>query len=635
MPITLDRLPFDVVFRIAYFLGVEDLCCLGATCKHFSLIIAGEPICRQAVERFATFTLEATDARRNRRQYFRAFRRLFERRTGFATLQPSSCGVLAPASDFIYLKGMLCYIQGLDIRLLDIHKSSDFETVLSISRLLQEADLEFDGAFTRVTLLNYSEAVLSILVEDDRDTHGWLVILRMDHVQMPITRRVDSSYRIFVANDSRYLYAATHSEIGSHGHHEWVVRGLSLSTEPALAEENGVQLRNLVGGDIGSNVAFTIHNGYFYALSNVTSFELEEIDYTSFYTCMRFPVDQPSQEHLSVVDDIYRRQHSEGAINDSWTDLALQVCEQTNALFIVEARREYLGNTSAHQRTYYIQPVPFNTTISDEDSPYYPTWLSSTLPTASSSTVARHPANDVYIPLLTAVDKPRYAQPRSRPPRETHPEYCEPPSSAPSAGGVPEFLLWQTKFRTYSLATSTFVDIVEDDDSDGGGGTKPCLRLRGAGRRLGSPLDEEGRLRQPEGGGLETDRTMGGSEERFVYGRVRMWPPRRGEVKGKEKAGEQEEEVTLPYGRVVKAVADERSLVYSIGGTGGSSGEKIVLVNFDPGIRIGKQVGGRRLVEQASGGATKGKDRVPGGESVGNGLMWREEAQYVRLVEHT
>ena len=486
-----------------------------------------------------------------------------------------------------------------------------------------------------MTLLNYCESVLTVSVEDDQSSRGWLVIISTANDRWRlITRRVDSSYRTFVANDSRHLYFGTHSDVGSHGHHEWAVHRINLTGETGPNYESNVRLENLVGYDIGSNVAFTIHNGYFYALSNQTSFELEEIDYTSFYTCMRFPLDNPFQEELQVIDDIYRRQNSEGAINDSWTDLSFQVDERTGELMIIEARREYLGNTSAHQRTYYIHPVPFPTTSSHEDS--LP--LRSPQLPGSSAPVTRYPANDVYIPLITPDDKPRYTRPRPRIPHEAHPEYG---SGGGSDGGADDredpggqsFVLWKTKFRTYNLSSSSFLDLVEDEDITADGASTPCLRLRGGSRRLTTPLEEDGKLRQPDVD-PDTGTVIEGSEARYKYSKVRLWPPRVGDVQGAKEEEEtqaktEDAEFRLPYGNVVHAAADERTLVYSITDPMGSGGDKIVLVNFDPGIRIGKDIGDLSQTGRFSDVETKGKGKMVGGR--GNIMMWKEEAQYLSL----
>ncbi|KAL9078290.1 MAG: hypothetical protein Q9157_002805, partial [Trypethelium eluteriae] len=212
------------------------------------------------------------------------------------------------------------------------------------------------------------------------------------------------------------------------------------------------------------------------------------------------------------------------------------------------------------------------------------------------------------------------------------------PPPPPSSPG-PSFLLWKTKHRAYNLASSSFLDLVEDDDevrtADGSTAVVPCLRLRGAGRRRASPLDEEGWVRRPERDEL-TGELVEGSEERWVYGGVRLWPPRRvpGDAGEAERKGEGKstvgEEVRLPWGKVVNAVADERSLVYGIEDPGGG-GEKIVLVSFDPGIRIGKTVerekgdGGER--EESRKVEAKGKGKAERGDTgAEDGVMWKEEA---------
>ena len=111
-----------------------------------------------------------------------------------------------------------------------------------------------------------------------------------------------------------------------------------------------LQLEDFTGSDIGSTVAFKIHNGFFYALSNKTPFNIKEVNWTIFYYCVRFRFKQPFKNALEINAleinaCIYRRQHAEGPIND-WTNLSLQVDESTNHLIIVEPRCEWVNGAS-------------------------------------------------------------------------------------------------------------------------------------------------------------------------------------------------------------------------------------------------------------------------------------------------
>ncbi|KAI9708188.1 MAG: hypothetical protein M1820_004142 [Bogoriella megaspora] len=605
MPLILDRLPFDIIFRISLFLNIDDLAFLGKSCKHLALT-------------WAPFTLEAQAATHGLTSYSSAFSRLLLRREANAQIRPCSYGAIATGSEFVYGDGFLCYLRHDRIRILNIHKLTGYESVLSIPSFLSRAKFPHTSQVSpNISLVTINDGLLTLLVEDDENSSAWLIVFAVENPEHLIKLRVDAPQRISVCNNARYLLLATHSEIGSHGHHEWVVRGIDMEAGSEIGEEHGIQLDNLAGYDVGNTVTFKIHNGYFYALSNQTSFDLEEIDYTSFYTCMRFPIDKPLQSELQVVDDIYRRQNSEGAINDSWTDLSLQVDESTKELMIVEARREYLNNTSRHQRTFYIQPVPFPTSpTSSSDFP-------ASLLQPSSSGTMRHPANDIYIPLLTPADRPRYAQPRPRTAREVHREFGEHPPGHVSQ--APTFLLSKTKHRTYNFSSSSFLDLVEDEELTSEGYLQPSLRLRGGGRRLASPLDEQGWLRKPSID-PETGTAIEGSEDRYIYDNVRLWPPRR--------AGDG---IRLPYGKVLRTVADERVLIYMISQEKAREGENaIVLASFDPAINV-KRIRGSGAW---SGG---GYDRSLATEEDGSAgsntessqrLMWREEAMYLSDVRN-
>src|SRR3712207_8711884 len=45
----------------------------------------------------------------------------------------------------------------------------------------------------------------------------------------------------------------------------------------------------------------SIHDGYFYAVSNQSTHEVEEVDWTSFYYCIRIPLSN-DQEHTEKAD---------------------------------------------------------------------------------------------------------------------------------------------------------------------------------------------------------------------------------------------------------------------------------------------------------------------------------------------
>ena len=170
-----------------------------------------------------------------------------------------------------------------------------------------------------------------------------------------------------------------------------------------------IQLRKFFGTDIGQTIAFEIIDGYFYAVSNQSTYEDEEIDWTSYYHCYRFPL--RTEDHgILQHKRIWRRQHREGPINDCWTSISIHKHETTGIATIVEARREWVGGTSTHTRTFYVEPLTFD----DGDK-----GCNCQLPAASSdafvpnaATFSSLDADRVLLKTLTKGDSPNYEEVR-------------------------------------------------------------------------------------------------------------------------------------------------------------------------------------------------------------------------------
>ena len=50
MPPNLHTLPFDIIFAILPYLGLEDIVRLGTTCRQLETILRESTLCRRAVE---------------------------------------------------------------------------------------------------------------------------------------------------------------------------------------------------------------------------------------------------------------------------------------------------------------------------------------------------------------------------------------------------------------------------------------------------------------------------------------------------------------------------------------------------------------------------------------------------------
>jgi hypothetical protein len=85
-------------------------------------------------------------------------------------------------------------------------------------------------------------------------------------------QELESTDKIFVRHNKQYLYYGTHSEIGTDGYKKWVISGYDFRTRKWFDQK--IHLPDMVGSEIGSTVCFEFYEGFFYALSNQTSFEV-------------------------------------------------------------------------------------------------------------------------------------------------------------------------------------------------------------------------------------------------------------------------------------------------------------------------------------------------------------------------
>ncbi|KAI9680638.1 MAG: hypothetical protein M1817_004078 [Caeruleum heppii] len=602
----LDGLPYDIIFGVVSFLDFEAFMNLSESCRHFSYLLRTEDLCRKVVEvrlshspleaveegadqiskTHLTYSREARLARERRITYYVAARRVFLRREAYATASPVSVAILGHAAAYIYRSGVLCYRVKTTLRVLDVHNSARVEQVINLPSLITHGLGRGVGWETGVfTLLSFNEGVLvGLFTYGESANQSYLVAVRLrpdslDAAEHLIFHPVQNTTQIFARNNASYVYYGTHSVLGSHGHHEWVIQGISLRTREAFPSK--VHLRNFVGSDLEITVCFEIFGDHFYALSNQTSFDVEEIDWTSHYHCYRFPLHDPRQDSLEIQDDIWRRSHIEGPINDSWTDLRLDVDETSGQVRIVESRREWKNGGSASQRTHYVQPISFGEIGSESTKAVVGTASGVATPWPNL------PADDPLTALLDPDDKPTFSPARPRLPKHVHPG-----SDSPRT-----FILAKTKLRYYNPSCGAYLDLVDDPENpprDGGFRLQQRLRLRIGSRQLAPPAtDPLTKMLVRPAEDKDTGALRYGSEE--VYrdrndGKITLWPPEQPPAPAPVNAhyallNSILNPVSRPEGSEVEGTADERSVLYATGPLD-SADRTLILVNFDQGIRL-------------------------------------------------
>lgn len=526
--------------------------------------------------------------------YREAIGHLYDIKEAFATAQPYSVTVLSYGKTFIYNQGFLCYVHANEIRVLDVHSAKRAEQVLNIRTVLRRVIPNFvpeEEDLVQSSLLYYNDGILAFFCEIGDRGESWLIAVDVTenrrYGRVRVRRQLRSTRRLFVRHNQSFLYYGTHSSLGTHGYHQWAIQCVNLKDGQDLTEKP-VVLEGFAGSDIGQTVCFEIYNDHLYAVSNQVNFEEEEVDWTSFYVWACLP---PSKDVKCVeLNRIWRRQHREGPINDTWTDISLRKDEATERLLILECRREWLDGRSENIRTYYTQPLPLPQEISEGEHQLNATAKQGQLSSSSSipSTISNSrppsmmllPPNEPLTMTLDSSNKPNYAPPKKRLLRHVHAEY----SLEEATSHRRDFILAKTKYRTYNPSASAFLDLVNDPKQDSGFSIpRDRLRIRIASRKRRCPIDEngdegeKGMLFKPE---LDSDgRPIEWSEERFVSQGIKLWPP--------EDAPEELTELLCPSKRAgkVQAVADERSLVYSVD-IPNMEEQAIILISFDPKIRF-------------------------------------------------
>jgi hypothetical protein len=487
-------------------------------------------------------------------------------------------------NEFLYSKETLCILLGYKIRVLDVYGLSE-PLEIDLSNLIpgiKDASSSLESIpEPRISLLSFNEGVLVIHLERQaRSSKDDLYVLKTNHDQPNDSRlmgpiELDSSHNIFARNTAQWLYYGTYSGEGGSRHREWLIFGVRLD-DPRNQQPffHPLQLEEFYGTDVGSTIAFEIHDGYFYAVSNQTSFEVEEIDWTSFYICLRFPLDEPKRGKLEVNKKVYRRQHIEGPIHDSWTDLSLQFDERTNKPMIIESRREWQRSSSKQVRSFYISDFKWKLEALNSEAG---------TPTSEPDL----PEDDIYTGVLDSSNRPNYAPEQERFNWNVHPEF------APDCHTTRSFILARTKFRAYNYSCSTFLDLVEDDRCCAASSTASCLRIRVGSRRM-APLDwaQSNASSSTASSSSASPPSPPSNDVAYRNSPIRLWPAR-SELCPCSQRLHRIMNPPLPsgpiaYTRSIIGICDGRCLVYMIrSGRSYSPGDTapgvIVVLNFSRG----------------------------------------------------
>ncbi|KAJ9603086.1 hypothetical protein H2200_012381 [Cladophialophora chaetospira] len=573
----LGQVPFDIIHGIGSQLDTLSYESLAKSCKQQHRNLQDGHTAKKALQAVHSHNHWVQLALSPPTGGFRqTLGRINDCQTALQQASPYSICIIASASSFAYSLGILCYTTCDSLRILNFNDRRATEKVFEASVLVnyvvltQRERMMLDLESLRsmrilehaddITVLfcdfgNFGQYVFAIDISDAKP------LSRTEDGRHPRVRLcvpVRSPNKLFVRHNKQFLVMGSHSATGSHGHHEWLLHVFDLS-KPDPTCTQPLQLLEFYGSEIGSTVCFIIHDGYFYSVTNQTSMESEEVDWTSFYHLVKFRLDDPKPELTGKV--IWRRQHVEGPINDAWTDLGFQIDQCTGELLIVECRKEWVNGGSRSIRTYYTQSLDRVELKDMKDGMRHP------------------PTQDRLISTLDENSNSRYEEPQERIDRYVHAEY-----PAVNEENVREYIRAKTKWNAYNFNAQSFVDLVTDEFvPEGEWRPRQRIRLRIVSRRELCPMIRDERLantgtliirprkRSREGEPLED------GERAFSQSQVYLWPP--------DNAPQELHEVLCPGGRTgeVKAVLGDEGIIYMAGPANPDTSERaLVFICFDP-----------------------------------------------------
>ncbi|KAJ5119181.1 Carboxylesterase type B [Penicillium atrosanguineum] len=554
-PRSLDSLPFDVFYQIATSLDDRDCINLSRTNSTLHDFMESDLIARKTVKNTLLYSKEGQSAWAAQTGFRKAVGHRFDIHEAIATAAPYSVSVLAYGADFLYNQGVLCYRVGYEIRLLDVHRAGRHERVLNLGELIPRLGFGPAGldVAERVTLLHYNEGIVSFRLERVGAQEDALLAIDMDRrsgqprrKRLLLQKAIPADSPIFVHHSRSYIWYGTFTSAhGSSG--VWSVCGKDFAT----SEEIEFPLDRIVDGDLGQTLCFEMYQEHLYAVSTQVASDDDE-RFSSFYHWFCYT---PGEKSCKWSGRVWRREHREGPINEMWTDLSIRIDETNGRPVILECRREWRGGKSENHRTNYIEPLP-----TPEEAK---TWVD----------------DDPNDP--TGNHQPYNQRPEKRLRRNYHAEYEHNHDPKKRL----EFIAARTKHRSYHLASATFVDLVNDPAPQADGvRSQDRLRLRTVSRKRKTPIDDERTdgarkmlFRSTQVDGQSVD----GSEDRFVSRGVHMWPH--------DDTPSEIYNILCPDSRVgsVRAVSDERSIIYSVSSAGLPSGHQaLILISFDPTIRF-------------------------------------------------
>jgi hypothetical protein len=333
--------------------------------------------------------------------------------------QPYSIFQLARSTSFIYEQGVLAYTTLREVRVLDLGQLDECEKVISINYIAAKLPQPHppDDLHVAVQAYDARHDIIAITAASVSGDEAHLLVIRLASGPVEerclLTHRLRSTHQLFVLLSDGFLYYGTSSAWSASNLPEWLIQGIDLRSSlasdgrcvrddvsdlsksdpipgPSTIQPSPLQLARFGGLDLGSTVAFALHDGLFVAVTNqpvepiydqgdTAANDRAGLSFSSGTQSLlsqnsaAAPSDQSTSSATSTTDnfllsaaatgpaeatrvqqrdpwfshyrivtfaaddddpdlevcELFRRRDDEGPICDTWTDLSLQTTEHT------------------------------------------------------------------------------------------------------------------------------------------------------------------------------------------------------------------------------------------------------------------------------------------------------------------
>lgn len=293
-----------------------------------------------------------------------ALRVYVKRRAAVQQAQPFAVSVLEGGDSFIYSKGSLCYTFGQSqVRLLSFNQPYDCNWSFDVRELIKTRLSQVRKVHKhRCRPLHCAEGLLSCLYSSKTEQSAtplhWLLVIEVSKRSILTICELDRIDDIWVRNTKEWLYCGISTETEDEDVRSWVL--FQHDARKRQWASNRVMLPDMPHGDIGVGNCFEIFDGYLYGASSrmPANFDLyESRGWNSFYYVFRFELGRSEKLEVLEKQAAWRRWPTDGNVDDRWGSLQLVKEEAEGEIYLYESRREFLETRPQSQRNCYRKQI--------------------------------------------------------------------------------------------------------------------------------------------------------------------------------------------------------------------------------------------------------------------------------------